>query len=301
MDLKNQLEALLFSSGKAMEEAQLCQLTGGTTRAVRNALRKLRQEYADRDTALKVFNEGTAWKLLVKDAHVPLVRRIVADTELSRATMETLAVIAYHQPNVLQSKVVELRGGNAYEQIKELEGLGFVTKAKQGRSFSLKLTEKFFDYFDVEGEKGIRQVFKEVQAPLPAERQRKLGDLEVVEALPDRPEQEAKGALGPLEVVDEAAEEPASEGAPAKVERDDEAEKGFLAKIEAQIDEIAKRNDERAEDPDFRPSAPPEGAAGEEAAPEGGEATAEEPTESAETAPEAETPPEEDAPAAEKA
>jgi len=265
VSLKNQVEALLFSSGKAMEEEQLASLTGAEKKAVKGALKALQKEYGSRDTALKLFSEETSWKLLVKDEHVPLVRRIVADTELSRATMETLAVIAYHQPNVLQSRVVELRGGNAYEQIAELERLGFVTKEKEGRSYGLKLTERFFNYFDVEGEKGIRQVFKAVKAPQPREKQKRLGDLEVVDALP--PKTGAKVRLGPLEVVDEAEQprqgqsaEMAKPGAlnpeqapqTAKLERDVEGENHFLEKIEKQIDELAKRNDELAQDPLFK-------------------------------------------------
>jgi len=259
--LKKQVEALLFSSGKAMEEEQLAVITGEKKKAVKAALKALAKEYESRDTALKLFNEGATWKLLVHDEYIPLVRRIVADTELSKATMETLAVIAYHQPNVLQSKVVELRGGNAYEHIKELEELGFITKTKQGRSFSLKLTEKFFDYFDVEGEKTIRQVFKEVAVPEAKERQKRLGDLEVIDEPPQ--EKRTKSAIG-LEVIDAEEEEKQPEPEEiktpptAKIERDPEEEKDFLGKIEAQIDAITKRNDERAEDTSFKPVAPPE-------------------------------------------
>jgi segregation and condensation protein B len=128
MSVKNQVEALLFSSGKAMEEEQLMALTSSEKRQLRAALKQLQKDYEERDTSLKLFNEGTSWKLLVRDEHIPLVRRIVADTELSRATLETLAVIAFNQPKVLQSKVVELRGGNAYEHIKELQELAFVIK-----------------------------------------------------------------------------------------------------------------------------------------------------------------------------
>jgi len=164
VSVKNQLEALLFSSGKAMEEEQLGTIVGKAARVVKAALQELQKDYEGRDTALRLFNEATLWKLLVKDEHLSLVRRIVADTELTRATLETLAIIAYNQPNVLQSKVVELRGGNAYEHIKELLELGFITKTKEGRSYAIRLTEKFYDYFDVEGDDSIRKVFDEVRS-----------------------------------------------------------------------------------------------------------------------------------------
>ncbi len=261
--MKNQVEALLFSCGKAMEEEQLAALIGTNQKVVKAALKALQKEYEARETALKLFVEGSSWKLLVHDEYIPLVRRIIVDTELSKATMETLAVIAYHQPNVLQSKVVELRGGNAYEQIAELETLGFVVKKKQGRSFALRLTEKFYDYFDVEGEHAIRKVFTQVKASQPKEAQRKLGDLDVVDPLPKG--KKRKEVLG-FEVVEPLPDPPhrpnPEEGLPdfstAKMERDPAAENEFLSRIERQIEELSRRNDEVTKDGSFRPSASPD-------------------------------------------
>jgi segregation and condensation protein B len=266
MSVKNQVEALLFSSGKAMEEEQLMALTSSEKRQLRAALKQLQKDYEERDTSLKLFNEGTSWKLLVRDEHIPLVRRIVADTELSRATLETLAVIAFNQPKVLQSKVVELRGGNAYEHIKELQELAFVIKEKSGRSFSLRLTEKFFDYFEVEG-KDIRALFKDVKVPLPKEHQKQLGSLKIVD-VPEQKEQK-DGPLGKLNVVDVPEheevepndEEPFAKEAPGQVietEEEKSEKSDFLKKIESQIESISARNDDRDVDEDFKPSSPEE-------------------------------------------
>ncbi len=240
--LKHEAEALLFSSGKAMEEEQLAGLTGSDRRRIRAALQELKREYEERESALRLFVDGSLWKLVVKDEYLPLVRRIVADTELSKATLETLAVIAYHQPNVLQSKVVELRGSAAYEQITELQELGFVTKTREGRSYALRLTEKFYDYFDVEDET-VKRVFDEVKPP--AERQ---AALEVVD-LPEEPA-EPEFTEPPPKAPESAQERTANEE--------------FLTRIERQIDELAGKNDEREGDADFAP------ARGEEPA-EGGE------------------------------
>lgn len=279
MNLKNQVEALLFSSGKAMEEEQLMSLTESEKRKLRATLKQLKQEYDERDTSLKLFNEGTSWKLLVRDEYIPLVRRIVADTELSKATLETLAIIAYNQPKVLQSKVVELRGGNAYEHIKELLELGFIVKEKSGRSFSIRLTEKFFDYFDVEGAESIRSVFKGVKVPTPKERQKQLGGLSVVD-LPEEKSNKEK-PLGDLTVVNVAEEEdkkedifgenPFEKEAPEKlIETEEErVEKNdFLSKIESQIETLSSRNDDRDEDEDFKSSASEEGETSEDTSPE---------------------------------
>jgi len=250
--LQNKLEALLFSSGKAMSEEQLAALTDEKKSAVRKALKALQQAYAERDGALKLFQDNELWKFVVKDEYLPLVRRIVADTELSRATLETLAVIAYHQPDVLQSKVVELRGSGAYDQIKELLELGFITKSRHGRSYALKLTEKFYDYFEVEGEDSIRKVFTTVKRP--KERQKQLGNLTVVDALPKMDAARGEQALGGLEVVDESDVDEVTPGladAPAKPE---ETNDDFLAKLDEKINEIAAKNDAREQDETLKPS-----------------------------------------------
>lgn len=249
MDMQQQLEALLFSSGKAMEIAQLAELVDANEKKVKKALQALQKSYAERETALKLFDEGTSWKLLVKDTFIPLVRRVVADTELGKPTLETLAVIAYNQPNVLQSKVVELRGGNAYEHIKELVKLGFITKEKSGRSFAIRLTEKFYEYFDVEGADSIKKVFKNVNVPLPKEAQKKLGNLDVVDVPPEEKATEEKEEIGNLKVVDEFPD------APTKMEVSEEEKNErskFLDDIEQQIATLTLRNDEREEDPDFQ-------------------------------------------------
>lgn len=163
-DTVNQLEALLFASGKFMTEENLSLLTGIEQGSIRPLLLQLKQSYDEREGSLMLVQENDAWKINVRERYLDLVRKIVADTELPKSVLETLAVIAWQSP-ALQSKVVTMRGNKAYEHIAQLEEMGFVTKAKEGRSFKLKVTEKFFEYFDVEGTKDLKEMFKEVHIP----------------------------------------------------------------------------------------------------------------------------------------
>ncbi len=161
---KLQVEALLFSAGKHLDVETLASLTGRTPQDIKKALQALKQDYDARETSLMVVDEGTSWKLHVRERYLDLVRKIVADTELARPVLETLAVAAYKSP-CLQSDVIKTRGQNAYEHLGLLLEMGFLARERHGRSFLLKLTDKFFDYFEVEGEKGIRELFKDVKAP----------------------------------------------------------------------------------------------------------------------------------------
>ncbi|RJQ17328.1 SMC-Scp complex subunit ScpB [Candidatus Woesearchaeota archaeon] len=162
-DLKNKIEALLFSSGKFMTEENLSLLIGADIREVKKTVRDLEKEYAERDHSLMLVQEGDSWKINVRELYLDLVRKIVADTELPKGVLETLAVIAWKSP-ILQSEVVRIRSNKAYEHIAQLEEMGFVIKDKFGRSFKIKVTEKFFEYFDVSG-KNLKEVFKDAKMP----------------------------------------------------------------------------------------------------------------------------------------
>ncbi|MDD9953508.1 MAG: SMC-Scp complex subunit ScpB [Candidatus Woesearchaeota archaeon] len=236
---KHQVEALLFSSGKTMSEEQLTLLTKLEKAVVHRALLALKKEYNERESAVVVVQDGNDWKMSVQNEYVPLVKNIVADTELSKACMETLGVIAYRYPKALQSSVIDVRGSGAYEHIAELEQLGFLTKVRAGRSYKLKLTDKFFEYFDVAGEKDIKSVFKHVK--LPDTEQQKLGEMDVVDV-----EKKDDG----LEVVDvSAVPEKPDIPEPEEPEEEDDTPAGeFLDELDKKIDEISRKNDEHAAD-----------------------------------------------------
>lgn len=164
VDYKNKIEALLFASGRFLDIDTLLNLTGVSGKQVlRNNIEKLKQEYDSRDSPLMVVEEKDGWKLTVREKYLSLVRKIVSETELPKTILETLAIIAWKAP-VLQSEVVHIRHNKAYDHISELQDLGFIRKEPSGRSFIINLTEKFFEYFDVEGSRNIRDVFKKVLA-----------------------------------------------------------------------------------------------------------------------------------------
>lgn len=73
--------------------------------------------------------------------------------ELKTAVLRTLATIAIRK-KILQSDLIILRGSSAYDHIKDLLDKGFIVKRKQkdGRSYWLSLSEKFFQTFAVSHE-----------------------------------------------------------------------------------------------------------------------------------------------------
>ncbi len=170
------IEALLFASGKYLTEEQLIALSKIPKNKIKKALKDLKKKYEEADTSLTIFNEGDAWKLNVKEEFTDVIREVVSDAEMPRAVMETLAIIAYKSP-VLQSEIKDIRGTTVYDHIPLLETKGFITREKHGRSYKIRLTTKFHEYFDIEGDSELAELFKDIKKPEP----KKLGELEVYE------------------------------------------------------------------------------------------------------------------------
>jgi segregation and condensation protein B len=229
------VEALLFASGKAMDVEQLMTLTNSTKQKINNTLKNLSKIYDERKGALMVVEEDNSWKISVREGYLPLVRKIVADTELPKSVIETLAVIAWRSP-ITQSSVIKIRTNKAYEHIAELERLGFVIKQKEGRTFKLKLTEKFFDYFDISGKKDIREMFKNVKGV----------EQELEEEIDKKLHPDQKLLNGNKDELDEKTKEakkndPHPEG--IKIEQNQETEVKEVKEIVNEIDKEEKEDE----------------------------------------------------------
>lgn len=162
MNEKNKIEALLFASGRKMGINEIAQITGiSDIELIKQALNELKAEYESRGSSVTLFAEGDGWKLNVKEHYLPLVQKIVTQTEMNRPLIETLSVIAWKFP-VLQSTVIRIRHNKAYEHLKQLEEIGFITKTKAGRTSRIGLTQKFFDYFDLPSREEVQKAFKDV-------------------------------------------------------------------------------------------------------------------------------------------
>ena len=158
-DLKNRVEAILFSAGKKISLDDISKLTRTFDKElIKKILYELQQEYEARSSPLMLVDETDYWNLTVREKYLPYIKKIVAETELSKSVMETLAIITWKSPT-LQSEIVEIRSNKAYDHISDLERAGFITKEKHGRTYLLKLTQRFFDYFDLKDEEEIKKKF----------------------------------------------------------------------------------------------------------------------------------------------
>ena len=147
------IEAGLYVAGRPLDLSVLGSLIKSRSKhKIQNLARILMQDYAERNTALEILElEDDRFVLQLKAEYSPKVRKLALRPLLSKGPLRTLAYIAYKQP-VLQIRVIEVRGGHAYNHLKQLEELGLVSREKSGRNKIIKTTEFFADYFGLSHE-----------------------------------------------------------------------------------------------------------------------------------------------------
>ena len=149
--LKSRIEAVLFTTAKALSAKEIGEILGIEEETAEEALLELIMDYSSRDGALEIDDEN-GYILQVKEEHMDIVEKL-CPVELKPAVLRTLSVIALKEP-IRQTVLKDMRGSNAYEHVQELleKGLISKTKDKNGRSFNLKTTAKFAEYFKLKGD-----------------------------------------------------------------------------------------------------------------------------------------------------
>ena len=149
LSLPARMEAILYLKGRPLTLKDLSEIAAISREQAEIALITLMADYAHRDTALEVRQEGQRYSLQLRDGLGDLVQNLLP-VDLSTAALRTLATIALKK-RILQSDLVDLRGSGAYEHIKELIAQNFIERKRQseGRSFWLTLSEKFHRTFAI--------------------------------------------------------------------------------------------------------------------------------------------------------
>ena len=152
-NLRSAVEALLFSSDQPLPLALLADALDSDTEAVTEALEGLGNEYRARTAGVEIREMAGGWIVTsTSDQHewVSRMMRGKRKMRLSRAALETLAIIAYKQP-VTKSEVEAIRGVDSSGTLATLLERSLVTiKGRStvvGRPLLYGSTPEFLNYF----------------------------------------------------------------------------------------------------------------------------------------------------------
>ena len=161
MDVKGAVEAALFSSADNITVADIVERTGLQEADVRYAIKDLRKEYDERNSAIVIAKIGNEYRMMLRPEYSQYTGEF-ARAEMTGGMMATLSTISYNHP-VLQSELFKTRGGRTYDDVKALMDMGLISGRRLGQTLELTTTKKFSEYFGI-GSTRVSDIRKWIEA-----------------------------------------------------------------------------------------------------------------------------------------
>jgi segregation and condensation protein B len=153
VQLKHLVEALVFASDRPLTVQRLRQLTRvGEVRRLEQALAELSDDYRERGLVLQQVSGG--YQFRTRTQFSPWVQQLIAGrpVRLSRAQLETLAIIAYRQP-ITRPEIDDIRGVDSTATLKLLIDRMLIRvlgkREEVGRPMLYGTTKEFLDFFSL--------------------------------------------------------------------------------------------------------------------------------------------------------
>jgi segregation and condensation protein B len=148
------VEALLFSSETPLAAPRLAELTGLSRGDVLESIDRLNVAYAESGRSFRIANVALGFQLVTNPEFAPVLSKLHAEripSRLSRAALETLAIIAFKQP-VTRAEVDAIRGVSASDRVLrhllERKTIRIAGRAEApGRPLLYGTTREFLEYF----------------------------------------------------------------------------------------------------------------------------------------------------------
>lgn len=173
------IECLLFVAGEPVTLVDLARAGGCEELEVEVALRSLQISLTERGSGLQVVPIAGGWQLATRTEYAEVVGRLLARgvSKLSRAALETLAIVAYRQP-ITAPEIEAVRGVSSDSVVKTLLERRLIgeagRKAAIGRPMQYRTTTDFLHYFGITDLAQLPALDLDAQstasnAPVPAE------------------------------------------------------------------------------------------------------------------------------------
>jgi len=156
-DLIPIVESLIFASQKPLPLQRLRRMTGASKRALDEALEQLKQRYCG---GVELIDVDSGYQFRTHPSCANWVRRLLAGKppRLTRAMLETLAIVAYRQP-VTRPEIDEIRGvdsGGTLRVLLERNLVRIVGKKEEaGRPLLYGTTKSFLEFFQLRDLKAL--------------------------------------------------------------------------------------------------------------------------------------------------
>lgn len=152
-ELLQVLEVLLFASHEPLTQAGLSQAMGTNDVDLDDLVSRLRARFEEQSRPLDIRAVAGGYQIVTRNEYEPYLQRLFqrgSKLTLSKAGLETLAIVAYKQP-VTRSEIDQIRGVSSDSSLRKLLEKGLVTvKGRDesvGRPLLYGTTQAFLECF----------------------------------------------------------------------------------------------------------------------------------------------------------
>lgn len=152
MENRHMVEAALFVAGHALGLDEISKATGIMSPGyLKKVLAEIASDYDNNgNTVIRLFEIGGKYLLGLKEPYASKVNGLAGSPDLTKSALPILAYTSKNEP-IMQNAIVKAFGSSSYEHIKELIEKDFITASKVGRTKRLQTTQKFKEYFNLNG------------------------------------------------------------------------------------------------------------------------------------------------------
>lgn len=169
------IEALLFATDEPMSPQRIVQILGlGNVGDVRGHIETLNERYDRSGCSFRIDLIAKGYQMLTRPAYDPWVGKLHkarAESRLSPAALETLAIVAYRQP-ALRVDIEAVRGvavGDMLVRLREMNLVRIAGRAEElGRPLLYGTTSKFLDVFGLASLKDLPKLDPDQPDAVPA-------------------------------------------------------------------------------------------------------------------------------------
>jgi len=168
------VEALLFSSDAPLSAARLASLLDvGDAGDVKGHIAALNDRYAREGASFRIEAIAGGYQMLTLPAYKPWIAKLHkarSESRLSKAALETLAIVAYRQP-ILRADIEAIRGvavGDMLVRLREMNLVKIAGRAEEiGRPLLYGTTRKFLEVFGLASLKDLPRIEDEESQAVP--------------------------------------------------------------------------------------------------------------------------------------
>jgi segregation and condensation protein B len=152
--LKAVIEGLLFAAGEeGLKPAEIAEATEEKLAVIKELIQEMQREWKEQGRGIQIVEVAQVYQLTTLPEHRTYYEKLAQSptrSQLSRAALETLAIIAYRQP-IIRADVEEIRGVKSEKALTQLKRKGLIKEVGRaegaGRPILYGTTREFLEYF----------------------------------------------------------------------------------------------------------------------------------------------------------